>query len=241
MDIIRIEALEKSFGTFRLGPLDLRVQAGEILGIMGPNGAGKTTLLRLAWGFLRPDGGSIRIFGLQPHLEQIRMRLRAGYLSKNPQFYNGFKASRFLQFVSGFYDGWDVSRVQSLLTEFRIDPEMRVQNLSKGNRIKLGLISALGHRPSLLILDEPTSGLDPLVRVDILDLIRKMAREENVCVVLSSHVSDDLGRIADSVLMLNEGRVVEYAATGPLLEKYSSGQLQAVFLHAMGRFPTSRG
>jgi ABC-2 type transport system ATP-binding protein len=213
MDIICIEALEKFLGAFRLGPLDLRVRAGEILGIMGPNGAGKTTLLRLAWGFLRPDRGSIRIFGLQPHLEQIRLRLRAGYLSEKPQLYNGLTASRFLQFVSSFYEGWDLARVQSLLEGFRIDPEMPVQNLSKGNRVRLALISAVGHRPSLLILDEPASGLDPLARVDILDFIRKMAREEHVCVVLSSHVSDDLDQIADSVLMLNEGRVVEYSPT----------------------------
>src|SRR5262249_52626718 len=142
---------------------------------------------------------------------------------------------RFLQFISSFYEGWDVIRVQSLLDEMRIDPEMRIQNLSKGNRVKLGLISAIGHRPSLLILDEPPSGLDPLVRVDILDFIRKMAPQEGVCVVLSSHISDDLDQIADSVLMLNEGQVVEYSATGSLLQKYSSSQLEAVFLHAIGR------
>jgi ABC-2 type transport system ATP-binding protein len=240
MEIIRIEGLEKSLGQFRLGPLDLRVEAGEILGVMGPNGAGKTTLLKLAWGFLKPDSGSVRIFGLQPHLDQIRLRLRSGYLSESPQFYVSLKVRTFLDFVSNFYEGWDTSRVVSLLAQFRIDPDMRIQNLSKGNRIKLGLISALGHRPSLLILDEPTSGLDPLVRIDILDFIRGLAREEKVCTVLSSHISDDLDQIADSVLMLNEGRVVEYSRTESLLQKYNLAQLEAVFLHAIGRVSQTR-
>ena len=241
MDIIRIEALEKCLGKFRLGPLDLQLEVGEILGIMGPNGAGKTTLLRLAWGFLKPDSGSIRIFGLQPHLDQIRLRLQSGYLSDDPQFYPALKASQFLQFVSNFYDGWDSKRVQMLLEEFRMDPETRIGNLSKGNRVKLGLVSALGHRPSLLILDEPTSGLDPLLRADILDFIRGLARHENVSVLLSSHISDDLDQIADSVLMLNDGKVVEYSQLGSLLQKYRLAQLETVFLHAIGRLPQTRG
>jgi ABC-2 type transport system ATP-binding protein len=240
MEIIKIESLEKQLGQFRLGPLNLRLQAGEILGIMGPNGAGKTTLLKLAWGFLKPDLGSIRVFGLQPHMDQIRLRLKSGYLSESPQFYSALRARTFVRFISNFYEGWDSTRVESLFREFRIDPEMRIQNLSKGNRVKLGLISALGHRPSLLILDEPTSGLDPLIRVDILDFLRRLARTENVCVLLSSHISDDLDQIADSVLMLNEGRVVEYSQTCSLLQKYSLAQLEAVFLHAIGRFPQTR-
>jgi ABC-2 type transport system ATP-binding protein len=240
METVRTEQLSKSYkGVFRLGPLDLRVAPGEILGIMGPNGAGKTTLLRLLWGFIRPDSGSIFIFGMQPHLEQVKIRLRAGYLSENPQFYSALTGRQFLQFVANFYEGWDSRRTDHLLEKFGVQSDLKIEKLSKGNRIKLGLISAVGHRPALLILDEPTSGLDPLVRLDILGFLRSLAREENVSILLSSHISDDLDQIADSVLMLNQGRVVEYARASFLLDKYGRMRLETIFVEAIGNRPHS--
>ena len=234
MDTLRTEQLCKSFkGVFRLGPLDLRVAPGEILGVMGPNGAGKTTLLRLLWGFMRPDQGSISVFGMQPHLQQVAVRLRAGYLSENPQFYSALTPKQFLRFVGDFYEGWDEPWAERLLEQFGVRSDLKIEKLSKGNRIKLGLISAAGHRPSLLILDEPTSGLDPLVRLDILRFLKRLASEENVSVLLSSHISDDLDQVADSILMLNNGRVVEYAQAAALLDKYGHPRLEAVFVDAV--------
>jgi ABC-2 type transport system ATP-binding protein len=235
MDTIAAQQLCKSYrGVFRLGPLDLRVAPGEVLGIMGPNGAGKTTLLRLLWGFIRPDAGSISVFGLQPHLEQVKVRLKAGFLSENPAMYDSLTARQMLQFVSRFYGRWDSSWTDVLLDRFSVNPDLKTEKLSRGNRVKLGLISALGHHPALLILDEPTAGLDPLVRVEILQFLRKMAREEGVSILLSSHISDDLDQIADSVLMLNNGQIVEYARAAFLVEKYNLQRLEAIFVHAIG-------
>jgi ABC-2 type transport system ATP-binding protein len=212
METLRTEQLSKTLqGVFKLGPLDLRVAAGEVLGVIGPHGSGKTTLLRLLWGFVRPDGGRISIFGMQPHLHQVKVRLRAGYLSENPHFHASLTARQFLRFVGKFYEGWEESRTDRLLEQFGVRPDLNIEKLSHGNRIKLSLISAMGHRPSLLILDEPTSGLDLLSRTDILRFLKNLAREENTSILLSSHISDDLDYIANSVLMLNHGRVVEYA------------------------------
>ncbi|HYR87331.1 MAG TPA: ABC transporter ATP-binding protein [Terriglobia bacterium] len=235
METVRTEQLSKSFkGVFRLGPLDLRVAPGEILGIMGPNGAGKTTLLRLLWGFMRPDSGSISVFGMQPHLEQVKVRLRAGYMSENPQSYFALTGRQFLRFVGNFYEGWDGSRTDRLLEKFGVPSNLKIEKLSKGNRIKLAMVSAVGHRPALLMLDEPTSGLDPLARLEILHFLKSLAQEESVSILLSSHISDDLDLIADSVLMLNKGRVVEYAGASFLLGKYGQPRLEAVFVHAIG-------
>ena len=235
METVRTEQLGKTFkGVFRLGPLDLRVAPGEILGVMGPNGAGKTTLLRLLWGFLRPDQGRISIFGMQPHLQQVSVRRRAGYLSENPQFYFALTARQFLRFIGNFYEGWEESRTHQLLEEFGVDPDLKIEQLSKGNRIKLGIISTVGHRPALLILDEPTSGLDPLVRLDILHFLSKLAREDEVSILLSSHISDDLDQVAESILMLNKGHVVEYARASDLLTKYKQPRLEGVFVTAIG-------
>jgi len=214
VELVHTEQLSKSFkDVFQLGPLDLRVAAGEVLGVLGPEGAGKTTLLRLVWGFMRPDQGRIFVFGMQPHLNQVNVRRRAGYLSESPQFCTALTARQFLQFVGNFYDGWEETHACRLLEQFGMHPDSKVEKLSQGNRIKLGLVSAVGHHPSLLILDEPTLGLDSLDRLEILHFLSRLAREQHVSILISSHISDDLGHIADSILTLNNGRVVEYVRT----------------------------
>ena len=240
MDIFQLEQVVKRRGDdFALGPLDLHLSPGEILGVMGPNGAGKTTLLRLVWGFLRPDAGRISVFGRTPHIEQVWIRLRAGYLPESVRFYDWMTVERFLAFMAGFYPSWDWGRAFELLEHFGLGADRKIGVLSKGNRVRLGIVAALAHRPQLLILDEPTSGLDPAMRIDILDFLKSMAVENATGIVLSSHVSDDLDRIADSVLMLNEGKALEYAPVKVLLEQTHETQLEAVFLNAVGRIPAS--
>jgi ABC-2 type transport system ATP-binding protein len=230
METIRTEQMRKTFkGKFGLGPLDLRVAPGEILGVMGPKGAGKTTLLRLLWGLLRPDKGSISIFGMRPHQDYVDIRLRAGYVWDIPYLYPALAARQFLLFIGSFYDNWQRRRTYELLDEFGIDADAPIGSLSKSDRMKLLIVSALGHRPSLLMLDEPTSGLDPRVRLDILDFLRRLAREENTSIVITSQVGDDLDHLAESILMLKEGKVIEYARASELLIKYNQSRLEGVF------------
>ena len=212
MELIRTDGLIKIHSDrFRLGPIDVQVAAGEVLGIMGPTGAGKTTLLKLMWGFLRPDKGSISVFHQQPHLNQVSVRLRAGYLAEAPSFYAGITARRRLDFVSTFYEGWDAARAGELLDRFGIDPDLPVDQMSRGVQMKLALVAAVGHNPFLLLLDEPIAGLDPPARRDVLGFLRDLATKHGVGIVLTSQVSDDLDNLAGSVLLLESGRVVEYA------------------------------
>jgi len=214
MDTIRTEQLSKCFGClFRLGPVDIRVRPGEILGVIGPNWAGKTTLLKLLWGFMRPDLGRILVFGLQPHVNQMRVRRRAGYVSQIAQTDSPLTAKQYLRFVSVFYNGWNEERAGRLLEQIGLNPDVKLEQLSPGGRMKLSIVSAVAHEPQLLLLDEPTSGLDSLTRFEILRFLSRLAREQQVSVVLSSNISEDLDHITDSVLMLRNGRVVEYAQT----------------------------
>jgi ABC-2 type transport system ATP-binding protein len=196
MDLIRTDGLVKTYPGFSLGPVDLRIAAGEILGIVGPNGAGKTTLLKLIWGFLRPDRGSISVFRQQPHLNQLSVRLRAGYLSETPTFYDWMTARRHLTFVSEFYECWDAAYADTLLDRFGIHPDSVVGALSPNSRIKLALIAAVGHHPSLLLLDHPIAECG-----DVLD--------HNVAVVWTS-CKEVTPTPAHAMLMLDGGRVTEY-------------------------------
>jgi len=214
MEIIRAEQVSKGFdGLFRLGPLDLRVAAGEILGIVGPAGAGKTTLLRLFWGFVRPDSGRISILGMQPHLNQLQVRRHVGYLTQNPRFHSECTAKQFLQLVGHFYDGWEETYASRLLSQLDIDPQEKIRRLSSGDRIKVAIVAAASHQPALLLLDEPTSGIDLLARLDILRFLRRLAQEKHVAMLVSCRLPDDLDYIADSVLMLKDGRAIEYASS----------------------------
>ena len=211
MDVIKIEGLEKSLGTFHLGPFDLRIEPGAIVGVIGHKDAGKTTLLQLLWGFARPDRGFVEVFGMRPHLAQMQIRLRAGYVASQTWYYPELSIKQFLRFIGNFYPEWDEGRTDSLLTTFELEPDVKIGALSVASRRKLGIVAALGHRPSLLILDEPTKDLGEYMRDHMLNFLRNLSREEKVTIVVSSPVSNEFDQIADGVLTLSHGQVAECA------------------------------
>ena len=214
MEVIRAEQVSKTFGTtFQLGPLDLRVAAGQILGVAGPAGAGKTTLLQLLWGFMRPDHGTISIFGMEPHLNQPRLRYCVGYLPQNPRFPPCFTVKEYLEFGCHFYGGWNETRGSRLLSRLDIDPHSKIKDLSNGSRTKVGIVAAASHKPAILLLDEPTSALDHDSRLALLRFLKTLGVEDQVTVLVSSRLPDDLDCIADDVLMLKDGQAVEYAGS----------------------------
>jgi ABC-2 type transport system ATP-binding protein len=217
MEVIRAEKVSKRFGTiFQLGPLDLRVEAGQILGVVGPAGSGKTTLLQLLWGFMRPDEGSISVFGMQPHLNQPRLRYSVGYLPQNPRLPrlpSCCTAKQFLEFACHFYGGWNETQGSHLLGQLDIDPHSKIKNLSNEGRIKVALVAAASHKPALLLLDEPTSTIDDETRLGLLRFLRRLAVEDRVAILLSCCLPDDLDYIADSVLILKDGQPVEYVTS----------------------------
>jgi len=207
MELIRAEHVVKQQGSrFKLGPVDLKLRSGEVLGVVGKPGAGKTTLLKLIWGFLRPDEGSVSVFRLKPHLNQMSVRQRTGYLSESPGFHRCLTARQHVEFMSQFYEGWNDATVNTLLDRFCIDPGMCVQELSDSARVKLALISATGHNPFLLLLDDPMAQLDAIARIEISEFLKTLSSERGIGVLISAH-SSDLLQWADSTLTLIDGKM----------------------------------
>jgi ABC-2 type transport system ATP-binding protein len=228
MSVIAIEGLTKVFRSslrgkylYTLGPLDLRVDRGEIFGYLGPNGAGKTTTIKLAMGLLRPGAGSVLCFGLP--CDSAGARRRIGFLPEQPYFYQHLTALELLEFYG---DMFGLSRADNRrraehlletvgLREFR---DTAVSKFSKGMLQRIGVAQALINDPELVVLDEPMASLDPIGRRDIRDLILDL-RSRGKTVFFSSHILQDVEMICDRVGILVGGRIVKVASVTEVLEK----------------------
>jgi ABC-2 type transport system ATP-binding protein len=208
MELVRAESVVKLQGSrFTLGPVDFKLRSGEVLGIIGKPGSGKTTLLKLIWGFLRPDQGSVSVFRLKPHLNQMSIRQRTGFLSESPTFDRCRTVGHHIQFMSQFYEGWNEATVNTLLNRFCIDPGMCVQELSDSAKVKLALISATGHNPFLLLLDDPMARLNDVARMEISEFLKSLSSERGIGAVVSAQRSSDLESWTDSTLNLIDGKI----------------------------------
>ncbi len=210
MSAVAIEAsgLTKYYGSHRgVVDLDLVVQPGEIFGYLGPNGAGKTTTIRLAFGFIHPTRGSIRVLGERSDQAGGAIRRRVGYLPGDLRLYGSLSGNELVEFFGALRGRVDRSHAEELAARLDCDLSREIRTLSSGNRQKIGLVQAFMSDPELLILDEPTNGLDPLVQQAVYVLLRE-ARAAGRTVFLSSHVLPEVERICDRVGILRDGRLV---------------------------------
>jgi ABC-2 type transport system ATP-binding protein len=217
---LEITGLHKNYGPVKaLRGVDLSVQRGEVFGFLGPNGSGKTTTIRCLLDLIRPTSGRIRVMGLDPQADPTAVRARCGYLPGELHLDDNNTvegALRFLNRLRGGKAEW--AYVVSLARRLDLPLDMKVKNLSKGNKQKVGVVQALMHRPELLLLDEPTSGLDPLMQQVVLKLIAE-ARADGATVFFSSHVLSEVQTAAERVAIIRLGVVVEVAETSSLLQR----------------------
>jgi ABC-2 type transport system ATP-binding protein len=214
-DLIEIAGLVVCRNSFTLEVPRWAVSPGRVVGLVGPNGAGKTTLMESVAG-LRRTYGAIRVFGLDPWKNPVRVRSALGFMSDDMPLF-AMRIGGLLRTISGYYPSWDRELVERLLERFELDPRKRVHQLSRGQGTRLRLITAMAFRPRVLLLDEPAAGLDLAGRRALLDSVLEVVRDPERSVIISSHMLVDVERIADRLLVLNEGRVVREGPTDRLV------------------------
>jgi len=219
--IIAIERLTRHFDKkVALRDVSLSIPRGGVFGLIGGNGAGKTTLLRHILGMLRAQTGSVRVFGLDPVANPVGVLGKTGYMSEDRNLPNWMKVHELMRYSAAFYPAWDDRYAEELRETFDLDPKTRVRDLSRGQRARAGLLVALAHRPELLVLDEPSSGLDPVVRRDILGAIVRTIGEEGRTVLFSSHLLDEVERVADRVAIIHEGQIMLAASMDEIKDSH---------------------
>lgn len=205
--ILKLDKVCKTYPDFALREVSFALPAGYIMGLIGPNGAGKSTTIKLIMNFFPLESGKIEVFGLDHCEEEIRIKQQVGYVGEFQHFYGEMTVDWLIRFVSGFYPNWDQQYCQELVNRFGLRLNKTVNQLSKGMRVKLALTLALAHRPRLLLLDEPTSGLDPVVRKEFLQELLEVVQDEERSILISSHITDDLEKIADYITLINQGSI----------------------------------
>ena len=233
-----VSAISKSFGTTQaLERVSLSVPAGQIVGLLGPNGAGKSTTMKIVLGILRADDGSVNVLGHDVRQETVVVKRLIGYVPESPQLYEFLTGSEYLDFVSDMYGvepAVRAVRIPQYLAALELagHENSMISGYSQGMKQKIALISALLHRPQLLILDEPLNGLDPRSARIVKDLLRSLAERDRVGVLFSTHVLEIAQSICDRVVIMHHGRIRAEGTVAELRDQAGlrGSALEEVFL-----------
>jgi ABC-2 type transport system ATP-binding protein len=205
--VFSIRDLVKKYPDFQLGPLNLDLQPGSVLGYVGPNGSGKTTTMHLLTGLIKADRGTAEICGYVQDPDEPVWKADIGYVGEEQVFFEYWSGEKNLEVLSRFYAAWSPQRAADLAKRFEVPLKKPARELSKGNRVKLALIAALAHSPRLLLLDEPTAGLDPVVRSELLDVLFEYMENGETAIFYSTHILSDISRLADELAFLENGQL----------------------------------
>jgi ABC-2 type transport system ATP-binding protein len=217
MSIIEIKNLTKSYGNARgIVDVNLNVEQGEIFGFIGPNGAGKSTAIRTLLGLIYPTSGSAAIFG-KSCIEHPEVRKELGYLPSEVFYYDGMRVMDLLKYSDSFYKKDCTNRIKELAEIMDLDLKKKIDDLSFGNKKKVGIVQGLLHEPKLIILDEPTSGLDPLMQQKFFELIA-LENKKGATVFFSSHILGEVQKMCSRVAFIKEGKIIKLEKMSTLQE-----------------------
>lgn len=233
--MLELSHVTKYGKNFALKDISFQVPSGYITGLVGKNGAGKSTLMRVILDVLRRDEGTILLDGYDNVKAEEAFRDRVGFVSESGEpFLMEFSARQNGDMLGQSYSRWQQEKFLSNLTSFGLNrqmtEQMKLSQLSRGQFIRFQLAFALAHEPTLLLLDEPTANLDPVFRIKFLHVLQALIEQEETAVLFATHITTDLDKIGDYVVVLHRGRVYEDGAKDDLLAKYQCGKLSEVIL-----------
>ena len=221
-NILEVQQVSKTFSKskFSLENVSFNLPYGAIMGFVGENGAGKTTMIGCILNTIKKDSGKIKLFGKEMFDADTAMREKIGVVYDGNNFPTNWTARQLAGIMAGFYTQWDNALFLKYIENFKLPTNQKIKHYSRGMTMKLAITVALSHHPQLLILDEATSGLDPIVRDEMLDVFLDFIQEENHSVLLSSHITSDLEKIADYIVFIHQGKVIFMKSKNELKNQY---------------------
>lgn len=221
-NILEVNNVSKAFpkSGFALDSISFALPGGAIMGFIGENGAGKTTTINCILNTMIKDSGTVKLFGAEMSDKDTLIREEIGVVYDGDNFPSYLNAAQLANILRGAYKKWDDALYQSYLERFRLSPAQKIKTYSKGMSMKLAISAALAHHPKLLVLDEATSGLDPVMRDEILDVFLDFVQKDDHSILLSSHITSDLEKIADYITLIHDGRIILSLLKDELIYRY---------------------
>lgn len=222
-NILELQEVSKTFpkSDFTLDHITFSLPYGSILGFVGENGAGKTTTIDCIMNTVKKDSGTVKLFGKEMLDTDTDIREKIGVVYDGDNFPAYWTAKQLSEVMEGLYTQWDRSLFGRYLEDFCLPAKQKIKHYSKGMTMKLAIAAALAHHPQLLILDEATSGLDPVMREEMLDIFLEFVQDESHSILLSSHITDDLEKIADYIAFIHDGKLLMTASKNDLVYQYA--------------------
>ena len=217
---LEVKHLSKLYKGFSLKDISLKVPKGSIVGFIGENGAGKSTTFKAILDLIKKDQGEVLFYGKELSQDTNALKEEIGVVFDSMNFYGTLTPEKIGKLSAAAYKNWDMPRYDKYLQEFRLDKHKEVKTFSKGMQMKLSLAVALSHHAKLLILDEPTSGLDPVMRDDLLDIFLDFMQDEEHAILISSHITSDLEKVADYITFIHCGEIIMNTTKDELIYEY---------------------
>ena len=224
-NILEIKNLSKKYKEFELKDINFSLPKGVIMGFVGENGAGKTTTIKSILNLIKKDSGEIKIFGSKLEDNEKEIKENIGVLLDDSFLSEYLSPVDLNKIMKNIYKNWDEKLYFKYIKEFKLPEKSRIKDFSSGMKTKVKIIVALSHHPKLLILDEPTSGLDPVARNEVLDIFQEFMEDEENSILVSSHITSDLERVADYITFINEGKIVFVKDKNELLNNFGIAKL----------------
>lgn len=220
MNALEIKNISKIYKNFKLDDISFVLPCGHIMGLIGENGAGKSTIINCILDIIEKDSGSISVLGQKNDKNNVSLKENIGVVLDASEVYDNYTVKQVENIMKDVYKQWNHEVYDYYIQKFALPLNKMIKDFSRGMKMKMAITIALSHQPKLLILDEATSGLDPIMRDEILDVFMEFVQDENHAILLSSHISSDLEKIADYITFIHEGKLILSTSKDELIYEY---------------------